>query len=65
MIRVGDTVRWMCPLDHDYTYGKILDIRKSVATVQGIGLYRNVTAEVHLKYIEKYKIGGTYRGSTD
>lgn len=32
---------------------RILDIRKSVATVKGIGLYANVTAEVHLKYIER------------
>lgn len=53
MFKVGDTVKWMCPLDHDYFYGEILDIRKSVATVKGIGLYANVTAEVHFKYIER------------
>lgn len=53
MFKAGDRVRWMCPLDHDYTYGEILSIKKSVATVRGIGLYKGVTTEVHLRYIEK------------
>lgn len=53
MFKVGDTVKWMCPLDHDYLYGEIIGIKKSIATVKGIGLYENIKAEVHLKYIEK------------
>lgn len=53
MLKVGDTVKWMCPLDHDYLYGEIVSIKKSIATVKGIGLYSHITAEVHLKYIEK------------
>lgn len=63
MCKAGDTVRWMCPLDNDYTYGEILSIKKSVATVKGIGLYKGVTAEVHLRYIQKVT-GGRNSGST-
>lgn len=63
MFKAGDTVRWMCPLDHDYTYGEILSIKKGVATVKGIGLYKGITAEVHLRYIQKVT-GGRNSGST-
>lgn len=33
MFKVGDAIKWMCPLDNDYTYGEITALRKSVATV--------------------------------
>ena len=62
MLRVGDTVRWMCPLDHDYLYGKIVSINKRFATIKGIGLYKHITAEVHFKYIEQLA-GGKSGGS--
>ena len=62
MLKVGDTVKWMCPLDHDYAYGEILSINKRRATIRGIGLYRHITAEVHLRYIEKLA-GGRNGGS--
>lgn len=63
MLRVGDTVRWMCPLDHDYSYGKIVSINKRFATIKGIGLYKHITAEVHFKYIEQLSGGkGVGRG---
>ena len=32
---------------------KSMDEEKSVATVKGTGLYSGITAEVHLRYIEK------------
>ena len=38
MFKVGDAIKWMCPLDNDYTYGEIIALRKSVATVKGTGL---------------------------
>ena len=37
MFKVGDAIKWMCPLDNDYTYGEIIALRKSVATVKGTG----------------------------
>lgn len=58
MFKVGDAIKWMCPLDNDYTYGEITALRKSVATVKGTGLYSGITAEVHLRYIEKLMRGG-------
>lgn len=62
MLKVGDTVKWMCPLDHDYLYGEIISIRNRYATIKGIGLYRNITAEVHFKYIKKVAGGRDYGG---
>lgn len=53
MLKVGDTVKWMCPLDHDYYYGEIVSIRDRLATIKGIGLYKHVITEVHFKYIKK------------
>jgi hypothetical protein len=63
MFKVGDAIKWMCPLDNDYTYGEITALRKSVATVKGTGLYSGITAEVHLRYIEKVMRGGSSVGS--
>lgn len=63
MFKVGDAIKWMCPLDNDYTYGEITALRKSVATVKGTGLYSGITAEVHLRYIEKLMRGGGSVGS--
>ena len=63
MFKVGDAIKWMCPLDNDYTYGEITALRKSVATVKGTGLYSGITAEVHLRYIEKAVRGGGSVGS--
>lgn len=57
MFKVGDAIKWMCPLDNDYTYGEI------TATVKGTGLYSGITAEVHLRYIEKLMRGGGSVGS--
>lgn len=56
MLEVGDTVKWMQPLDHDYLYGKIVSIRDRFATIKGIGVYKHITVEVHFKYIKK--VGG-------
>lgn len=63
MFKVGDAIKWMCPLDNDYIYGEITALRKSVATVKGTGLYSGITAEVHLRYIEKAMRGGGSVGS--
>ena len=63
MFKVGDAVKWMCSLDNEYTYGEITALKKSVATVKGTGLYSGITAEVHLRYIEKLMRGGGSIGS--
>lgn len=62
MLKVGDTVKWMCPLDYDYLYGEIVSIKNRFATIKGIGLYRHITAEVHFKYIKKVAGGKGYGG---
>ena len=63
MLKAGDKVRWMCPLDHDYFYGEIVCITRGVATVKGTGLYKDITAGIHLRYIEKLA-GGRNSGSS-
>lgn len=60
-LKVGDTVRWMRPLDYDYYYGEIVSIRGRFATIKGIGLYRHIPTEIHFKHIEKVA-GGRYYG---
>lgn len=63
MVRAGDRVKWMSPLDADYSYGTILEINKAVATVEvTIGYHARTIAEVHLKHIRKLKGGGEQVG---
>ena len=60
-LKVGDSVQWMCPLDHDYFDGEIIAIRNKYATIRGVGLYKNTITEVHFRYIKKVaggKCGG-------
>lgn len=61
MLKVGDIVKWMCPLDYDYFYGEIVSIRNHFATIHGIGLYKDIKTVVHFKYIKKLA-GGINRG---
>lgn len=53
-IKSGDLVKWMMPLDHDYSYGKILSINRGIAKVVNTGgYYDGLEQEVHLRYIVK------------
>ncbi len=52
----------MCPLDYDYFYGEIVSIKNHFATIRGVGLYENITAEVHFKYIKRITGGGNRGG---
>lgn len=58
MYEVGELVRWRCPLDADYSYGYILEIKRNLVTVVGTGYYSGITTEIHLRYTEKVKRGG-------
>lgn len=53
MLKVGDTVKWMSPLDHDYYYGKIISVGGRFAIIKGIGLYEHTTARVRCRYIKR------------
>lgn len=61
-LKVGDTVKWMRPLDHDWLYGIIISITDKYATIKGIGLYSYLTVEVHFSHIEKIT-GGKGNGA--
>ena len=63
MVRVGEIVRWQCPTDADYSYGTVMEIKKSVALVRGSGYYAGVITEVALHRLEKVERGGKKVGS--
>lgn len=63
MVKAGEMVKWRCPLDEDYSYGTILQIKNSIATVKCSGYYAGVIAEVHIKHIERLDKGGGRVGS--
>lgn len=66
MINVGDWVKWCEPLDADYSYGAVLEIKRGFATVVGSGYHAGRVASVHLSYMEKVKRGGSdYGGSKE
>ena len=60
-LKTGDTVKWMCPMDHDYFYGEVISTRDRFAIVKGVGLYKHITVEVHFKYIKKLYKSKVYR----
>lgn len=62
MFKIGEMVKWRCPMDEDYSYGTILDISRSIATLSCSGYYAGKITEVHLKNIEKLKRGGVGYG---
>ena len=64
MYKVGELVRWLNPLDADYSYGTIVSIKGSIATVLGSGYYVGVITDIPLRYIEKPKKGGQGCGSS-
>ena len=64
MYKVGELVRWRNPLDADYSYGTIQEIKGNFVIVNGSGYYTGVATEVHIRYIEKARKGGRgYGGS--
>jgi hypothetical protein len=62
--KTGELIKWMLPLDHDYSYGYVQNIRRSIAEVRCTRYYNQQVVEVHLKYIEKCRIGGVTVGSS-
>lgn len=58
MVKVGELVKWRNPLDEDYSYGTVLEVRKNIVIVQGSGYYKGTVSVVHLKHIRKVKRGG-------
>lgn len=53
-VKEGDLVRWMLPLDHDYSYGKIDKVNNNRALVTHTkGYHAGTQTEVHVRYIKK------------
>ena len=65
MYKIGELVRWRNPLDADYSYGTIQEIKEgNYFLIAGSGYYTGVTTEVHIRYIDKAGKGGKgYGGS--
>lgn len=64
MFEVGEKVRWMSPLDADYSYGTITEIEGKKVLILASGYYTGRITEVHISDIEKIKKqrGGKKRG---
>lgn len=54
----GDLVRWMLPLDNDYSYGYVIEVKRNYATIECTDYYSGLLVSVHLRYIEKCRRGG-------
>ena len=53
-VEVGEVVKWMLPLDHEYSYGVVLSVDRCVVRVVHTGGYYNgMEVDVHIRYIEK------------
>jgi hypothetical protein len=63
MFRAGELVRWMEPIDEDYSYGTIVGINGSYARIRGLGYYHGTFLEVYVGYIRKVQGGDCYGGS--
>lgn len=57
MFKVGEMVRWMEPLDHEYSYGTILSIEHGIATLSGTNYYYGKELHVHIRYLEHLERG--------
>ena len=57
MFKVGERVRWMEPLDPEYSYGKILSIEHNLATLEEMGYYAGKVVTKHLRYIKHLERG--------
>ena len=58
MFKVGEVVKWRCPLDPDYSYGTIVKVRPNSALIECTGYYKGLITGVPKMYIEKLKGGG-------
>jgi len=63
--KIGEFVRWMLPLDNDYSYGFVEQVKRSRVVVRCIGYYSGLVVEVHMRYIDKQKGGGIFGGCKD
>ena len=52
-MKSGELIRWMSPLDEDYSYGYIVDVRGKYAVVRGTGYYKNSLSLVRVQNIER------------
>lgn len=57
MFEIGEIVRWMEPLDHDYSYGKLLRIEHNRAILEEIGYYQGKIRSIHLGYVDHLERG--------
>lgn len=61
--QLGDLVRWILPLDPDYSYGYIKSIDNQYVKIEELGYYSGRIIELPLRYIEPVMRGGGSGGS--
>lgn len=63
--RVGDFVRWIPPLEPDYSYGYIKAIKGKYVNVEETGYYKGKLTEVHIRNLRLVQKGGRSGGNKD
>jgi hypothetical protein len=55
MYRVGEKVRYMEPLDHDYSYGEIIELKTGRARIKKISYPPGLEVEIAYRYLDHLK----------
>lgn len=55
MYKVGEKVRYMEPLDHDYSYGVILELKEGRALIEKISYPPGLRVEIAYRYLDHLK----------
>lgn len=55
MFVVGERVKYMMPLDHDYSYGEILELGKGAAVIRLLTYPHGAIVSISYKYIDHIK----------
>ena len=55
MFKVDELIKYMMPLDADYSYGVILELKKGRAVILLKTYSQGLVVEIPYRYIEHYK----------
>ena len=48
----------MEPLDHEYSYGKLIEIRRNRAIIEELGYYSGRIVSIHIRFIKHFLMSG-------
>lgn len=63
MLRAGDLVKWIEPIEAEYSYGTVVAVNGNYVKIKGQGYYHGTYFEVFIGHIRKVHGGKQYGGS--